>query len=192
MRSKQQKVRKCMGPLSPVVHIAWLLWMHLSRAAKGEAASWDTGKILRIQPTLKHCEHLWGRELPPDAPPGQSLALGAGLAVSWPSSGTGYGWAPTPTQADRSGAQKYPPLAPGATSKLHTTHSDWDGFLASPWQQSGAVFPYFNIGETNFFDTKFYSDPTRGGVFSQKTLLQPPLELQFSFSAGDTIFLNQN
>lgn len=124
--------------------------------------------------------------------PGQSSALGAGLAASWPSTGTGYGWAPTPAQADSSGAHKYPPVAPGATSKLHTTHSVWDGFLVSPRQQSGAVFPCFNVGETKFFDTQFYSDPTRGGVFSQKTLLQPPLALQFSLSAGDTIFLNQN
>lgn len=87
MRSKQQKVRKCIGPLSPVAHIAWLLRVHLSRAAKGEAASRDTGKIPRIQPTPEHCEQLWGREPPPDAPQGRAQPWEPGWQRAGPARG---------------------------------------------------------------------------------------------------------
>lgn len=81
---------------------------------------------------------------------------------------------------------QYPPLAPQSSIR-----PIWPGrgFWHLPGSSQGLpVFSCFNVGETRFFDTKFYSDPTGGGVFSQKTLLQPPSALQFSLSAGDVFF----
>lgn len=89
------------------------------------------------------------------------------------------------------GLEKPSGLAPAATAELGTTRSSGRGFAIFL-----AVRDYlcsgFNVGETSFLDTTFYSVPPRRGVFRQKTLLSQPLALQFTLSTRDTTLLNQN
>lgn len=144
--------------------------------------------------SLRHQKHLASGPAPTEAlwpSLGPWVAPGAPQESSawqpgWqraPSTGAGYAWAPSPTEADSSGAQKHPPCHLGPPQNSVQPILSGTGFWHLPGSSQGLpVFPCFKVGETSFFDTEFYSGPTRGGVFSQKTLLQPPLVSQFSLS----------
>lgn len=172
--------------------------LDLTGAGKGKLASWETRKILPLaQPALEHHDQFCAvgpgaGSWPPPPAPRQSSALRAGAAGNRPGAAPGYGWALSP-QAGSSGAVKYPPvwhLGPPQSSIEHV----WSGrgFWHLPGSPGLLVFSVFNAGEMSFFDTKSYLVPPQGGVFSQKTLLLQPLALQFTLSATDSIFLNQN
>lgn len=141
---------------------------------------------LLTQCTLKHCDQFCELLMLPQnrARPWEPGWEQASPALGQDLSG------PPPQQTDSSGAQKYPPLAPGHTSKFNTNHLVWEGFLAPPCKQSGATcIPMAGIQA--FLILNSIQIPHEEG-FSARKLLQPPLVLEFSLSAGDTIFLNQN